>query len=101
MKTDLDRDRDLGGFTGRGIRGRQMARWMFVVAIVPFVLVGLLFATAPNMIGPMITEPPSSWVSIALVGIGIAMAIIGFVWMVRIYRANPEAHPSSWRFRQP
>jgi hypothetical protein len=80
--------------TGRGLRGRRQARLMLFFA---FMLVGLevsLFVAAPTYMGPMFVQ--SNWV-LSVQGLGIAAQAIGLVWMIRIYRADPEEHPSSFR----
>lgn len=30
---------------------------------------------------------------------GVALAIVGFAWIIRIAREDPDASESSWRFR--
>jgi hypothetical protein len=32
--------------------------------------------------------------------VGVAVNIAGLAWMIRICHADPEAHPSFWRFRR-
>jgi len=84
------------GMTGRGLRGRRTARFMFVPAIVPAVLTAALFMTAPNTMGPEQPSPldfPITWVAIGIYLLGLAV-------MIRIYRADPEAHESFWRSRR-
>ena len=88
------------GMTGRGLRGRRMARFMFVLAIVPAVLTAALFMTAPNTIGPLFVEPPDPLIPSVIVGAGVLAYVVGLAWMVRIYRADPEAHKSFWRSRR-
>ncbi len=50
----------------------------------------------PN-IGPMFVEPPGSWVGL-IPAAGFVVQALGLAWMIRIYRSDPEAHPSHWRF---
>ena len=89
------------GHDGRGLRGRRMARFLFVPAIVPAVLIGAIFMFPPNMIGPMYVEPPEPNLLPAIViGVGILAYVVGLAWMVRIYRTDPEAHRSFWRSRR-
>jgi hypothetical protein len=88
------------GMTGRGIRRRRLARFLFVPAIVPAVLIGALFMFPPNMIGPMYTEPPDPLLPAIVIGAGILAYVVGLAWMIRIYRADPEAHRSFWRSRR-
>ena len=86
------------GMTGRGLRGRRLARLMFVIAIVPAVLLGLLFISAPNYSHGMDPVDPGPLPTIVL-GAGIFAYLFGLAVMIRIYRADPEAGPSRWRFR--
>jgi hypothetical protein len=71
---------------------------MFVVAIAPAVLTGLLFLTAPNWSVGMRTPEPFPLGTI-VVGAGILAYVVGLALMIRIYRADPEASRSYWRFR--
>lgn len=81
--------------TGRGLRGRRLARLMLFAAVALDVLLVLLVLSAPNTIGPMSDEPPRRvWLIAAF---GIALNLAGLVWMIRIVRADPESHPSWWR----
>ncbi|HEX5824841.1 MAG TPA: hypothetical protein VFY18_10325 [Candidatus Limnocylindrales bacterium] len=87
------------GMTGRGLRGRRMARLMIVIAIVPAVMLGVLFVLPPATIGPMQIEDPSPLWAI-VVGAGIIGYLTGLAVMIRIYRADPERHSSWWRSRR-
>ena len=52
--------------------------------------------TAPNTMGPEQPSPldfPITWVAIGIYLLGLAV-------MIRIYRADPEAHKSFWRSRR-
>ena len=84
--------------TGRGLRGRLAAQRILLAAILLDALAVLLFASAPNMIGPMMSEPPRfMWLIPAF---GIALNLVGLAWMIRIVRADPERHPSFWRSKR-
>ena len=86
--------------TGPGLRGRQLARGLLCAVAVIDVLVVLLFAGAPHGIGPMFEAPPVALglpLGTLIIAIGIALHLGGIVWMVRILRADPEAHPSWFR----
>ena len=86
--------------TGPGLRGRQLARGLLVAVAVIDVLVVLLLASAPHGMGPMFEEPPSALglpLGSLIGAIGIAIHLGGIAWMVRILRADPEAHPSWFR----
>jgi hypothetical protein len=87
--------------TGRGLRGRRIAQAMLAMAVVPVAFVAVLYVMAPHSTGPMTMEQPSSLVWI-VPAIGVAGIVLGFLWMVRIYRsaADPERHASRFRFRR-
>ena len=81
--------------TGRGLRGRRLARLMLLVAIALDVLLVLLLMSAPNTMGPMFDHPPRHvWLIPAF---GVALNLAGLAWMIRFIRADPEAHPADWR----
>ena len=72
---------------------------MFVAAIAPAVLTGLLFlTTSTTMGGGMRHEEPFPLGTI-IIGAGILAYVVGLALMIRIYRADPEAGRSYWRFR--
>jgi hypothetical protein len=86
--------------TGHGLRGRQIARGLLLAVAAIDVLVVLLFAAAPHGIGPMFVAPPLALglpLGSLIVAIGIALHLGGLAWMVRILRADPEGHASSFR----
>ena len=85
--------------TGRGLRGRRTARRLLGIAIGLDALVVLLFLTAPHYSRPMMAEAPSVLLGL-IPAVGVAANVVGLLWMIRIYRADPEAHPSAWRFRR-
>jgi hypothetical protein len=80
--------------------GRSLARVeLAVAAFSGFVLAPFLYVAAP---GP-IAEPMFSthaWQETVLAGIAVAGILIGFTWMVRIYRAVPEPDQRAWRYRE-
>jgi hypothetical protein len=81
--------------TGRGLRGRETARMMLFVPVVLVGLVGFLFIAQPHYMGGGDFNPFDAWIT----WVGIVSYLIGFGWMIRIYRGtiDPEAHPSNWR----
>jgi len=87
------------GMTGRGLRGREIARLMIVMAIVVPVMLGVIVVSPPAMIGPLYSEDLNPLVAI-VVGGGILGYLIGLAAMIRICRADPEAHDSFWRSRR-
>lgn len=83
----------------RGQIGRHLARAELVVAAFSgFVLAPFLYVAAPGTIEPMFWAP--EWQETALAGIAVAGILIGFTWMVRIYRADPEPDQRVWRYRE-
>jgi hypothetical protein len=88
--------------TGRGLRGREQAQLLLgAVLVLDGVLAFLLIVAPPNMMGPMFETPPSAFglpLGSVIAAIGIALHLGGLAWMVRILRADPEAHSSWWRF---
>jgi len=80
----------------RGQRGRTYAKAEFIVAVVATLAVALLYVSLPMM---MSTPPRPDWLETAMLGAPIGGVVIGFVWMVRIYRANPEPDHGAWRYR--
>ena len=84
----------------RGQLGRSVARVeLAVVAFSGFVLAPFLYVTAPGPIAEPIFLGPG-WHETELAGIAVVSYLIGFVWMVRIYRANPEPDQGAWRYRE-
>jgi Flp pilus assembly protein TadB len=83
--------------TGRGLIGRRTARALLVLAVGLDVLVLLFALSRPADLGPMFDEPPAFPVGPVVVAVGIALNVLGLVWMVRIVRADPEGGPTSWR----
>jgi Kef-type K+ transport system membrane component KefB len=84
--------------TGRGLRGRQIARRLLGVAVVMDLLVVVLFLVQPDTMHPLDSEPPSSLVWL-IPAIGIVMNLAGLGAMIRIDRADPESHRGWWRFQ--
>jgi hypothetical protein len=69
---------------------------MLALAVVPVPIIAIVLLAAPHSIGPMTTGQPSFLAS-NLPAIGVVGFVLGLVWMVRIYRADPEGHPGSFR----
>lgn len=81
----------------RGLRGRSLARVeLAVAAFSGFILAPFLFLAKPGFMGP--PEPDLPIVGVA--GVGFAGILIGFLWMVRIYRTDPEPDQRAWRYRE-
>ena len=80
----------------RGQSGRWLARVeLGVAAGTGFVVTPFLYLAAPGFMGP---QPPA-WQVIGSLVVGAAGILIGFLWMVRIYRADPEPDQRAWRYR--
>lgn len=74
--------------------GRAMI-WLAVIAIAVAALVTLL--PPQGLTTPMDLEPPV-W-SKVLTALAVVGVVVGLVWMVRIYRADPEPDQAAWRYR--
>lgn len=61
--------------------------------VLPIVALALV-VSAPTTMGPDPTPGPLGY---AVAGTGISGLAIGLGAMIRIYRADPERHRSSWR----
>ena len=83
--------------TGRGLVGRRTAKALLIVTLVLDGLAAALLLSRPNDMGPMFAGPPEPAFGLLIVAAGVVLNLIGLVWMVRIIRADPEAHASSWR----
>jgi Flp pilus assembly protein TadB len=86
--------------TGRGLQGRQQAQALLFIGFAVVVLEVVFFVSQPNFMRPMFNEPPPivGWlIPVA----GVAVQVLGLAWMIRIYRADPEGHASSFRFSRP
>jgi len=86
--------------TGRGLRGRQQAQLLLGVTLALDALLAFLFLSQPGTMGPRIDAPPFLLglpLGTTIIAIGIALHLGGLAWMVRILRADPERHASSWR----
>jgi hypothetical protein len=80
----------------RGQLGRSLARVeLAVAAFSGFVLAPFLFLAQPGFMGP----PLPDWQIIGPLVVAAAGILIGFTWMVRIYRADPEPDQRAWRYR--
>jgi protein-S-isoprenylcysteine O-methyltransferase Ste14 len=81
----------------RGQRGRAFARVeLALAAFVGFVLVPFIYLASPGMIG----WSPPGWLTVAVFVVTVAGIGVGFAWMVRIYRSDPEPDQHAWRYRR-
>jgi len=70
-----------------------------LTAFVGFVVAPLWFVVAPQFTGGMM-QPPWWQTEAVIQGVGAAIFVTGFIWMVRIYRADPEPDQRAWRYRE-
>jgi hypothetical protein len=70
---------------------------MLVVACASVILPALLLVASPKSMGGPLEPVTPTWTWL-LTGAGVFGLVIGFAWMIRIYRADPEGTRSSWRF---
>ena len=86
--------------TGRGLRGRQLARLLLGAILACDAVLAVLYVSAPDMMRPMFEAPPLLLglpLGSLIVAIGIALHLGGLAWMVGILRVDPEGHASWWR----
>jgi hypothetical protein len=76
---------------------RRMARLLIGIAVLLPVLMLLAWTVQPADSMPMFREPP--WFAAALPWVAAAVYLFGLGWMIRIYRADPEPDPQTWRYR--
>jgi hypothetical protein len=81
----------------RALRGRRLARLMFVPAVMALAVPAFFFIAAPNFTGMSLQEAGA--LDVALPFVGVAGLVVGFIWMVRIFRADPEPKTKGWRYR--
>ncbi len=79
----------------RGQLGRELARVELTIAAAVTVAVGLMWLAEPAYMGG---GPPPSEKPVVIAG--LVGLVVGFAWMIRIYRANPEPDPHIWRYRK-
>lgn len=89
--SDLERRRRrLGG-------ARFLIRAELAIAVAAPLVIALLYVAAPGSIGGGMREP--SLIERLLPWAGIAGWILGFVWMIRLSRPEPEGGERTWRYR--
>lgn len=81
----------------RGQRGRQIGRAMMTFAVVVGIGIPVFLFLATPSFGPMMGPRPL--LSDALPVLAAVGIVVGLVWMVRIYRADPEPDQHAWRYR--
>jgi len=88
---------DRGARQRRLDRARRLADVELTVAFGAPLFAGFLWVASPGMIGVMSSREPSL-VSL-MPWLGVIGVIVGIVWMIRIYRADPEPFEPTWRYR--
>ena len=79
-------------------RARTLIHLEFAVAIAAPLIIGFMYIAMPGGIGsPMFLR--ESLPQEVLPWLGVLGVIVGFVWMIRIARADPEAGVNHWRYR--
>jgi hypothetical protein len=76
---------------------RRMARLLIGAALLMPILMLIASIAQPGSFSPMFYEPP--WFAAALPWVAAAVYLFGLGWMIRIYRADPEPDPQTWRYR--
>ncbi len=74
---------------------RFLVRAEIAIAIAAPLLVGFLYIAMPGGSSPMFP----SLVDQLLPWVGVGGVILGFVWMVRLSRPDPEPGERTWRYR--
>jgi hypothetical protein len=81
----------------RGRLGRSLARVeLGVAAGTCFVVAPFFYVASPGFMGPQ----PTHWQVVGSLVVGTAGILIGFAWMIRIYRSDPEPDQRAWRYRE-
>jgi hypothetical protein len=83
-----------------GRRGREIAQVELLLAgIFVFVLEPFLYIAAPGFMDPTFSLGSQLRLDqVVLVAGAVVAQLGGFAWMIRIYRADPEAGERTWRY---
>jgi hypothetical protein len=81
-----------------GQRGRRIGRALLALALLAIALDWFLFIAAPGFMEPMFA--PTGLAAPLLFCIGVGGQVGGFLWMLRIHRANPEPDQHAWRYQR-
>ena len=82
----------------RGQRGRLISQVLFAVAAGAIASTLLLLVAAPGGPAPMFGPPALMTIGPGI--LGCVGAVFGLVWMIRIYREDPEPDHRAWRYRE-
>ena len=75
----------------------MLIRLEFALAVAAPLVALFLWIAAPNFPGGGRYEP--SLIETLVPWAGVGMLVVGFVWMVRLSRTDPEAGERTWRYR--
>jgi hypothetical protein len=83
-----------------GQYGRRIGRCLLAIALLTIGLTWFLFIAAPGFMEPMFV--PTAWRYAGLGSLLIAVfgQVGGFLWMLRLHRANPEPDQHAWRYQR-
>jgi len=76
-------------------RARSLIRAELAIAIAIPLVAAFWFFVAPQTFG----SHELTLLELVIAVVGVALYVVGFVWMIRLSRANPEDGESSWRYR--
>jgi len=80
----------------RARRGRRLAREMILGALVVLAIPAFLLIAQPNFTNSGYDPRP---LGLIIPAIGVVGLVGGLIWMVRIFRADPEPRTKGWRYR--
>lgn len=74
---------------------------MIIAAAVWIGLTWCLVVAAPGYLEPMFPYGPGliGFIAQAMPAIAASAQVVGFAWMIRIHRADPEPYMHAWRYR--
>ncbi len=83
-----------------GQYGRRIGRCLLGIAVFVMGLTVFLFIVAPGFMEPMFVPDSYRYGTIGLFFVGVVGQVGGFIWMLRIHRANPEPDQHAWRYQR-
>lgn len=93
----MDLNEFMAESNARARRGRALGRWMILGVLVVLSFPAFLFIAAPNSMGQTGYDPGP--IGLTVPAIGVVGLVVGLIWMVRIFRADPEPRTKGWRYR--
>jgi hypothetical protein len=91
----MDLNEFMAESNARARRGRAAGRWMIFGVLVVLAFMVFVWIASPNFIGGYDAGP----LALTVPAIGVVGLVVGFIWMVRIFRADPEPKTNGWRYR--